>query len=207
MKMKKKITFVKHFITCGQLEHFWTLLASSPLILEALDVLAELDLPDWYLGGGCITQTIWNAISGYEALEHILDFDIVYFDEQDLSYAAEDGVIQTIRELFKDFPIPVDIKNQARVHLWYPERFGIEIEPYTSTENAIDSWPTSAACIGVSLRDGVYQVYSTFGLDDIFNLVVRPNKRLIKQDVYDKKTARWKAHWPNLDIRAWDSIS
>ncbi len=45
--------------------------------------------------------------------------------------------------------VEIDIKNEARVHLWYGERFGKEIEPYRSSAEAIATWPTSASCVGV----------------------------------------------------------
>jgi hypothetical protein len=38
-----------------------------------------------------------------------------------------------------------DVKNEARVHLWYERRFGRHLEPYRSTGDAIATWPTTAS--------------------------------------------------------------
>jgi hypothetical protein len=54
----------------------------------------------------------------------ITDYDVFYFDANDLSWEAEDAVIQTAREMDGDLPDRVEIRNQARVHLWYPLEFG-----------------------------------------------------------------------------------
>ena len=40
--------------------------------------------------------------------------------------------------------------------------------------------------------------------DDLFALVVRPNRRLAPRDVYESKAARWLAEWPELTVLPWD---
>jgi hypothetical protein len=54
----------------------------------------------------------------------IKDYDVFYFDDEDLSWEAEDTVIQRSKVLFEDLDVAIEIKNQARVHLWYEQRFG-----------------------------------------------------------------------------------
>lgn len=140
-----------------------------------------------------------------ELMTHeIKDFDLVYFDP-DISYEAEDVFIRKGEELFKDIGIPVEIRNQARVHLWYGKRFGNnEIEPHVSTEDAIDRWPTTATSVGVRIEPtGAWRFYAPFGLDDLLGLVVRPNKRKVTQVIYDQKAERWKKAWPKLEVMTW----
>src|SRR6266566_5035409 len=86
---------------------------------------ATLDLPGWYLVAGWLCQTVWNVASGQPPEAGILDYDLAYFDASDLSWAAEDAVIQAGHQVFARLPAPVQIRNQARVHLWYGEKFGI----------------------------------------------------------------------------------
>ena len=97
-----------------------------------------------------------------------------------------------------------DVKNQARVHLWYETRFGKPTGAYRSSENAIDTFPTTVGSVGVRPQDGSLEAYTTFGFDDLLSLVVRPNKRLVTPDVYAAKVTRWKALWPKLSIVEWD---
>jgi len=47
-------------------------------------------------------------------------------------------------------------------------------------------------------------VWAPFGTDDLFNLVVRPNRVQIPRAIYDAKLARWAARWPSLVILAWE---
>lgn len=117
-------------------------LRANALLSEALDRLPSLHLPDWYLGAGCIAQTVWNLAHGMPAHEGILDYDLVYFDP-DLSEAAELSARDRSRALLADLGLRLEVKNQARVHVWYRERFGYDIRPYASSRDAIETWPTT----------------------------------------------------------------
>ena len=89
------------------------------------------------------------------------------------------------------------------MHLWYRQRFGCDIVPYTSTEDAIATWPTTATAIGVRLEQGRPQVFAPYGLDDLFGLVVRANRVQITPEIYRRKVARWQRHWPSLTVLPW----
>ena len=109
-----------------------------------------------------------------------------------------------MRDLLCDLPLRPDVKNQARVHLWYASRFGYEIRPYSSCEDALASWPTTAAAIGVRQVDGALLVKAPFGTDDLFALIVRPNRVQITPDIYAAKVERWSLVWPQLQILPWE---
>lgn len=101
------------------------MLRSQPHIMAILKGMNELGLSDPLLGSGAIYNTVWNLLTGREPLTGIKDADVVYFDGADLSYEAEDAVIQRCFVYFADLPIPVEVRNQARVHLWFPQKFGM----------------------------------------------------------------------------------
>ncbi|MFA6587754.1 MAG: nucleotidyltransferase family protein [Patescibacteria group bacterium] len=165
----------------------------------------ELNMPDWYLGAGCISQTIWNIKSGFDPENGIKDYDLVYYDATDTSYEAEDKYIQKGKVLFKEIPVLVEIVNEARVYLWYEKHFGKSIEQYKSVEEAISTWPTTATCVGIKKDTaGKIQVYSPFDFDDLFNMVVRPNKPLITKKIYEDKVKGWVKVWPKLKVIPWD---
>lgn len=165
----------------------------------------DLELPDWYLGAGCIPQTVWNVMHGFSALDHIRDYDLAYFDTSDTSYEAEDRHIRAAGELFADLPALVEVRNQARVHLWFEDHFGYPIDPYQSVQEAIASWPTTASAIGVRGVPGQLDVYAPFGLGDIFRMVARPNKRQVRREIYLRKVDRWRLCWPKLQVMEWDN--
>jgi hypothetical protein len=188
----------------SQLEALETIVLKNPVLKTILERTPSLSLPDWYLGAGCIAQTVWNYLSGRDLLAYINDADLVYFDDKDLSSEAEEHRTGIVQELFSDVPIPLDVKNQARVHLWYEKHFGNTIQPYQSVEEAINSWPTTATAVAVKYDDNrVFTVYAPYGLNDLFSMIVRPNKLQITEEIYMDKVNRWKVCWPNLRIIPW----
>jgi uncharacterized protein len=100
--------------------------------------------------------------------------------------------------------IKLDVKNEARVHLWYKDRFGYAIEPYSSSADAIATFPTTATSVGIRRILGKFECCAPFGLDDLFGLVVRPNKRQITRSIYEAKVDRWRSIWPGLTFQPWD---
>ena len=56
---------------------------------EILERFEEIVLPDCWLVAGAIAQTIWNLRCEQPAEFGLKDVDLIYFDEQDLSFEAE----------------------------------------------------------------------------------------------------------------------
>lgn len=189
-----------------QAKRVTAILKSSPLLEKLLLEAPRLGLRNYYIGAGCIAQTVWNSMCGLPPEYGINDIDLVYYDP-DLSAGKEERVARQARERFAALPVRLDVKNQARVHLWYERRFGYPIRPYRTLEEAIDSWPTTATAVGVRAdgRCGDWSVYAPFGLDDLFGFIVRPNKAQITQSIYEQKVSRWVALWPGLSIVPWNS--
>ena len=168
----------------------------------------SLGLPGWYLTAGCLFQTVWNVVTGRHPAYGIKDYDLFYFDASDLSWDAEDTVIQSARRAFADVAAEVEVRNEARVHMWYAQKFGTPIPPYGSTEDAIDSFAATTCCLGVRLEPGGrWRVYAPHGLSDVFNLVVRPNPVLAPRSVYETKASRWRRLWPELTVMPWPASS
>ncbi|GAB3567727.1 hypothetical protein GCM10027445_16480 [Amycolatopsis endophytica] len=106
--------------------------------------------------------------------------------------------------MFADVPATVEIRNEARVHLWYEQKFGVRCAPHPSTEAAIDSFAATTCCVGIRAEPGQrWRVYAPHGLADVFGLVVRPNPLLAPGHVYETKTARWREQWPALTVLPW----
>ena len=187
-----------------QIDYLERVLAKSDTLAEILRRAPDLHLPNWYVGAGAIAQTVWNELHGYELMRGIKDCDLVYFDT-DTGYEVEDQCIQNGRALFQDLAVEVEIRNEARVHLWYEEKFGKRIKPYVSVEDAMNTWPTTATAVGVRYTGGNFQVYAPYGLHDLLAMIVRPNKTLISQEMYEKKVERWQKMWPKLEIVVWDA--
>jgi uncharacterized protein len=191
-----------------QLSAFQEALSQNDVLTEVLSRSPSLGLPGWYLTAGCLFQTVWNVVSGRPPAYGIKDYDLFYFDASDLSWDAEDAVIQSAHHAFADVPAEVEVRNEARVHLWYGQKFGTPIPPYVSTEDAIDSFAATTCCLGVRLEPDLHwRVYAPHGLSDVFNLVVRPNPVLAPRSVYETKTSRWRRQWPELIVLPWPATA
>jgi len=168
-----------------------------------LERLAGLDLPDAHLAAGCLFQTVWNVLDGQDPERGIGDYDVIYFDDTDLSWEAEDVVIRRAAAVFDDLGVEVEVRNQARVHLWYEDHFGVPAPPITSCANAIDRYASHACRYGIHPGPEGWEVYAPVGFDDLFGFVLRPNPVVAPRHVYETKAARWKALWPRLQVLPW----
>jgi hypothetical protein len=178
---------------------------SSPVLAPILARWSSIALPDCWLASGAVSQTLWNDAFGLAPDHGLSDVDLVYFDAVDLSEGTEAQHEARVRRLFCDVAHDIDVKNEARVHLWYAKKFGKALAPYSSTEHAISTFPTTATCVGVRpTRDGL-TIAAPFGLSDLTNLIVRPNKAQVSQAVYDAKVARWRPLWPRLTFVDWNA--
>ncbi|GGN61322.1 hypothetical protein GCM10011579_027480 [Streptomyces albiflavescens] len=188
----------------AQLTALRTTLSRNEVLLAVLERTAALALPHWYVTAGCLFQTVWNVVTDRPPTHGIKDYDVFYYDDTDLSWEAEDAAIRGGREAYGDLPADVEIRNEARVHLWYADKFGVPCPPHDSVESAIDSFASTTCCLGVRLEpDGRWRVYAPHGLADVFNLVVRPNPVLAPREVYEAKAGRWAREWPELRVLEW----
>lgn len=160
-------------------------------------------LPNGWVAAGAIAQSVWNDAFGLPPLHGLSDVDLVYFDPTDLSERSEADHAQRLRGAFRTLPVRLDVKNEARVHLWYADKFGYAIAPYASVEAAIATFPTTATAVALRPRGDGIEICAPFGLDDLFGLVVRANKAQITRAIYEAKLARWRQFWPSLRFVAW----
>jgi hypothetical protein len=166
-------------------------------ILERLDTLA---LPDAWLVSGALFQTVWNTKTGRPPQYGIKDYDIFYFDP-DTSWEAEDRVIKRVGTALADLGAPVEVRNQARVHLWYEQKFGLSYPPLSCASDGIDRFLMCNAQVGLRPNGGGYAAYAPHGFDDVFKMVVRPNRTAnFHSGRYMDKALRWKALWPELTV-------
>ncbi|MFC5700385.1 nucleotidyltransferase family protein [Cohnella faecalis] len=191
-----------HFSSDHLEQYLIRIIEQNKLVYDFLNQVQKLKINHYYIGAGCITQTVWNHLCGMPLSYGIKDIDFVYFDD-DLSEQREEETKSEVERLFSELPFKIDVKNQARVHLWYKDRFGYEIKPYRSLEDAINTWPTTATALGARISGSDWDVYAPFGLEDLFGMIVRPNKAQITKEIYEDKVRRWKGQWDKLIIVEW----
>jgi hypothetical protein len=147
---------------------------------------------------------VWNAITNRPRGTGIKDYDLIYYDAADTSWNAEDAVIQRVAAATRDCVGPVETRNQARVHLWFAERFGCAYPQLRSADESLRYYASRVHAVGVRLEpDDRLDVIAPFGLDDVFALRISPNRALPNADAYTGKAARAKAIWPEAMVEPW----
>lgn len=165
---------------------------------------AGVGLVQYRVVAGVLYGAVWNALTGRAAGYGLNDIDIAYFDAADLSYAAEDAAIAAAAPYFSGLPAPAQLRNQARVHLWYPRRFGGAYPPLGSVEEGVRRYATRAHAVAARLEpDDRLDVYAPFGLRDVFQMRLTPNHALENRETHTRKSARIRALWPEIQATPW----
>lgn len=174
---------------------------ADPLAVRALEGARRLDLPDHALMAGALYKAVWNALTGREPGYGVSDYDLAYFDASDLSWEAEDRVIRRARPVFEDMPVPVEVCNQARVHLWFNEKYGTNRLPLRNTEDALRHFASLTHAVALRLdRDGKPDLLAPLGLDAVFSRTIRPVEGVSNPDGWNRKCDSQKQLWPELDF-------
>ncbi len=162
--------------------------------------LFRLALPDAWIVSGCLVQTAWN-VRTMRALDYgIADYDVFYFDP-DTSWQAEDAVIRELGLRLAKLGAKVEVRNQARVHLWYPQKHGLPYSALQSSTQGIDRFLTKNTQVGIRRTADGHDVYAPNGFDDIADMIVRPNPGPnFSAANHEAKAKRWKKLWPEITV-------
>lgn len=182
------------------------MIRDEPTLMVVLEGIR--DVPEGLLVAGALYNMVWNRLTGRPSLDSVSDIDVFYFDDSDLSYDAEDVVIKRLVPRFAALPLPVQVRNQARVHLWFEQKFGSPFAPLTSSAEMLGRYASKTHAVGARLApDDTIEIVAPFGLDDIFSFRITPNPVLDNRAVHEKKAARAKSVWPELTVIGWDTAA
>lgn len=170
---------------------------SNPINAQLVERLPSLGLNQTLLTAGCLFQAVWNRLSDRPAEWGVNDYDVFYFDE-DLSWEAENRVIVAAQALFEDLDVKVELRNQARVHLWFADRFGTDYPPVQSAKEGIDRFLICSTCVGLHIDTG--ELYAPHGLDELEPGVLRMNPNFPQPELFRKKAQDYQARWDWLRV-------
>lgn len=179
-------------------EEFVTIARQNPINAALLQRLPALGLNQCHLTAGCLFQAWWNRHSGRPAGWGVKDYDIFYFDDNDLSWEAEDAVIRKAEQLLADLGARIEIRNQARVHLWYPQRFNAPYPQLRSARDGMDRYLIACTCVGIDVTSG--ELYAPDGLVDLAAGRLRINPRFAQPAMFEAKARSYQERWPWLTV-------
>lgn len=187
------------------------LIRSDHAMVETLAAVYELALPDGWIAAGFVRNRVWDQLHGYGKPTPLNDIDVVYFDPSCLEEGAEKQFEARLRERLPDRPWSV--KNQARMALVNGD------QPYGDTADALEHWCETPTPIGVRFAVDArpaadagletisrLEVIAPLGLDDLFDLIVRPTpfarKHPPKLQQYRERMAKknWPGIWPGIRV-------
>ena len=180
-------------------ERLTGIVRATPALMQVLRTVRALTLPDWMVFSGAVYQPVLNHLTGRAPDYGVKDYDLGYFDASDLSYEAEDAVIRRVAAAF-DEPLrsKVEVRNQARVHLWFEDHFGEAYSPLSSTAGVLERFASPMFAVGVRLdaKDRLHFA-APFGLADLFTLRLRPNPRRPNSG-FERAAARALNRWSEI---------
>ena len=172
----------------------------NPHNRAVLEGLPPLALPDAWLVAGCLFQTVWNLRCGRPPEAGIRDYDLFYFDASDLSAEAERQVDERVRRHFAHLPVTIETKNQARVHTWYADYFGGSYAASQCAKDGIDRFLVDCTCVGLQPDIEGPALYAPYGLEALYEGILRPNPHCHQPRLYAAKAADYRSRWPWLQV-------
>lgn len=179
---------------------FRTLALANPINRTILERLPELGLDQPWLTAGCLYQAVWNARDGKAPGWGVKDYDIFYWDD-DTSWEAEDARIReadrVFADLFTDLDAEIELRNQARVPLWFEKKFGAPCPPVNQAHDGIGRYLVACTCVGMTPEGTVLAPY---GLEDTFAGILRLNTHTPNPALFRAKAESYRSRWPWLEI-------
>src|ERR1700730_14352155 len=182
-------------------ERLAAILRAMPPLMQVLSVARHLCLPDWLVFSGAVYQPVLNHLTGRPPDYGIKDYDLGYFDASDLSYDAEAALIRGVKAASHE-PLRsiVEVRNQARVHLWFETKFREPYGPLSCTAEALERFASATFAVGVRLEaDDRLHIQAPFGLADLFALRLRPNPRRSTVG-FARTAADVRRRWPEVVV-------
>ena len=169
----------------------------NPDMMSILTIIRNLKLTDSWLPAGSVRNFIWNLLSDKSPFDCETDVDVIFFDP-DISYEETFSLEKKLRA---DFPqYQWELKNQVYMHQHSPHT-----SPYSSSRDAMSKYPERCTAVGLRLNEeSDFELYASYGLEDILNFQVRPTPHFLENEdrmkLYQTRLSKknWQEKWENL---------
>jgi len=164
-------------------------------MMQILEIVRDLDLPDWWIGAGFVRNKIWDELHEYKKRTPLNDIDVIYFNNENINKKQEK---MYERKLHTKLKLPWSVKNQARMAVVRND------EVYHSAEEGLSRWVETATCVGIKLdKDNNLILAAPHGVEDLVNLILRPTPFFSKSlKIFNERIVKksWLTLWPKLKI-------
>jgi hypothetical protein len=165
------------------------------LMMEVLECVAKLHLPDWWIGAGFVRNKIWDYLHNYQERTALNDIDVIYFDLKNIDESTEKKYEAWLQEKVN---LPWSVKNQARMAKVRKDG------PYTNSSDGLSRWVETATCVGVKINsEKRLELTAPNGIEDLVNLIVRPSpsyKNDLQTFCERIENKHWLSQWPKLKV-------
>ncbi|MGL6261930.1 nucleotidyltransferase family protein [Vibrio sp. WXL210] len=174
------------------MEKIIELIRQDPMRVQALRLVAQLNLPQCYIAAGFIRNLVWDSLHNLERPTPLNDVDVIYFDPEESSLGC---YLLYEAQLTKLMPeLNWQVRNQATMHVANGDL------PYASSLDAMRHWPEKETAIGIrQITLGQYECIAAFGFESLFKGYVTFNP-ISSRQAYDSrlKSKNWLKQWPLL---------
>ena len=181
-------------------DRLMSLMLANPVNRAILERLPDLGLHQACLVAGALAQSVWNGLDRRAPQAGIKDYDIFYFDAADTGWHAEDSAIRRVRAALADLDVAIDVKNQARVHLWYESRFGVPIAPLRSALEGVGMFPVRGTCLALQPGAAGPVLHAPYGTAELEAGLLADNSNCPDRTAFRAKAESYRARWPWLRI-------
>ncbi len=172
-------------------------LENDPHVMDVLAAVRDCGPAGAIVAAGFVRNRVWDSFYEQNHASADADIDVVYFDKADTTKESEQAFEAALEQRL---PTGLwQVRNQARMHSFggYP--------PFESLEHGLMHWAETATTVGARLRKtGNLEIVSPFGLDDLFNHILRITPQMKRHDAigFDVRLERknWLKRWPDLTV-------
>lgn len=172
------------------------LISNDATLMAMLTAVESLHLNDSWICAGIIRSKVWDSIQ--QCTTRVQDIDVIYYDPTETSIEKEKMLEDRLKSLLPGFPWSV--KNQARMHKKN------NLPPFRSSYEGVALFPETPTAVAVRIQDGELFIMAPYGLNDLFEMIVRPTPNYQAQEplsyVYKKRMLekQWEKSWPTITI-------
>ncbi|GEP20240.1 nucleotidyltransferase family protein [Pediococcus argentinicus] len=172
------------------------IISDNEELMKALRVVKKADLKQGCIAAGAIRNLVWSQLMQQE-IPGLHDVDVVFFDPSK-TYSDNKKIQDALKLEYS--ALNWEVKNEFYMNTHNNK----ETPKFKSVEDAIAHFTETATAVGAYLDDdNQLEIIAPYGLDDLFELKLRPTPYFENdQSVFIKRveSKEWTNKWSQLKL-------